>query len=100
MMEHEKNIKDPYVLELPAFQANEQYLESGVDQTLIDHLRRLLLEVAREFSFLYVYFNGMRNSLGRHIWIVSPRTDSHVALSVSQSTETVSLLPSGRSMMI
>lgn len=50
--EYEKIIKDPYVLEFLELPPNEHYYESDVEQALIDHLQKFLLELGRGFSFV------------------------------------------------
>ena len=50
--EYEKIIKDPYVLEFLDLPANEHYYESELEQALIDHLQKFLLELGRGFSFV------------------------------------------------
>lgn len=50
--EYEKIIKDPYVLEFLDLPANEHYYESTIEQALIDHLQKFLLELGRGFSFV------------------------------------------------
>ncbi len=50
--EYEKVIKDPYVLEFLDLPANEHYYESELEQALIDHLQKFLLELGRGFSFV------------------------------------------------
>lgn len=50
--EYEKIIKDPYVLEFLDLPANEHFYESDVEQALIDHLQKFLLELGRGFSFV------------------------------------------------
>ena len=43
---------DPYVLEFLNFPANEHFYESSLEQALIDHLQKFLLELGRGFSFV------------------------------------------------
>ena len=50
--EYEKIIKDPYVLEFLDLPANEHYYESELEQALIDHLQKFLLELGRGYSFV------------------------------------------------
>ena len=50
--EYEKIIRDPYVLEFLDLPANEQFYESSLEQALIDHLQKFLLELGRGFSFV------------------------------------------------
>ena len=50
--EYEQIIKDPYVLEFLDLPANEHFYESNVEQALIDHLQKFLLELGRGFSFV------------------------------------------------
>ena len=42
--EYERIIKDPYVLEFLNLPANEHFYESTLEQALIDHLQKFLLE--------------------------------------------------------
>ena len=65
--EYEKIIKDPYVLEFLDLPANEHYYESDVEQALIDHLQKFLLELGRGFSF--VARQKHFNADGRHFYI-------------------------------
>ena len=50
--EYEQIIKDPYVLEFLDLPANEHFYESSLEQALIDHLQKFLLELGRGFSFV------------------------------------------------
>lgn len=50
--EYEKIIKDPYVLEFLDLPQNEHFYESDLEQALIDHLQKFLLELGRGFSFV------------------------------------------------
>jgi len=50
--EYEKIIKDPYVLEFLNLPANEHFYESELEQALIDHLQKFLLELGRGYSFV------------------------------------------------
>ena len=50
--EYEQIIKDPYVLEFLNLPANEHFYESTLEQALIDHLQKFLLELGRGFSFV------------------------------------------------
>lgn len=65
--EYEKIIKDPYVLEFLDLPANEHYYESTLEQALIDHLQKFLLELGRGFSF--VARQKHFNIDGRHFYI-------------------------------
>ena len=65
--EYEKIIKDPYVLEFLDLPANEHYYESELEQALIDHLQKFLLELGRGFSF--VARQKHFNVDGRHFYI-------------------------------
>ena len=49
---YEKIIKDPYVLEFLDLLQNEHFYESELEQALIDHLQKFLLELGRGFSFV------------------------------------------------
>ena len=50
--EYEQIIKDPYVVEFLDLPANEHFYESNLEQALIDHLQKFLLELGRGFSFV------------------------------------------------
>jgi len=50
--EYEKIIKDPYVLEFLNLPANEHFYESELEQALINHLQKFLLELGRGYSFV------------------------------------------------
>ncbi len=65
--EYEKIIRDPYVLEFLNLPANEHFYESSLEQALIDHLQRFLLELGRGFAFIarQKHFNID----GRHFYI-------------------------------
>ena len=65
--EYEKIIKDPYVLEFLDLPANEHYYESDLEQALIDHLQKFLLELGRGYSF--VARQKHFNVEGRHFYI-------------------------------
>ena len=47
--EYEKIIKDPNVLEFLDLPANEHFYESELEQALIDHLQKFLLELGRGY---------------------------------------------------
>lgn len=65
--EYEKIIKDPYVLEFLNLPANEHYYESNLEQALIDHLQKFLLELGRGFSFVARQKHFVID--GRHFYI-------------------------------
>ena len=65
--EYEQIIKDPYVLEFLNLPANEHFYESDIEQALIDHLQKFLLEMGRGFSF--VARQKHFNIDGRHFYI-------------------------------
>ena len=50
--EYEKIIRDPYVLEFLDLPANPHFYEKDLEQALIDHLQKFLLELGRGFSFV------------------------------------------------
>lgn len=50
--EYESIIKDPYVLEFLDLPANEHFYESNLEEALINHLQKFLLELGRGFSFV------------------------------------------------
>ncbi len=45
-------IRDPYVLEFLGLEQNTSFYESNLEQALIDHLQKFLLELGRGFSFV------------------------------------------------
>lgn len=45
-------IRDPYVLEFLGLEQNSSFYESNLEQALIDHLQKFLLELGRGFSFV------------------------------------------------
>ena len=45
-------IRDPYVLEFLGLEQNASFYESDLEQALIDHLQKFLLELGRGFSFV------------------------------------------------
>lgn len=49
--EYEKIIRDPYVLEFWDLPANPHFYEKDLEQALIDHLQKFLLELGRGFCF-------------------------------------------------
>lgn len=60
-------IKDPYVLEFTGLPQGERYLESNLEQALIDKLREFLLELGKGFAFMA---RQQRITLdGQHYWI-------------------------------
>lgn len=65
--EYEKIIKDPYVLEFLNLPPNEHYYESELEQALMDHLQKFLLELGRGYSF--VARQKHFNVDGRHFYI-------------------------------
>lgn len=65
--EYERIIKDPYVLEFLDLPQNEHFYESELEQALIDHLQKFLLELGRGFSF--VSRQKHFNIDGRHFYI-------------------------------
>ena len=50
--EYEKIIRDPYVLEFLNLEQNPHFYEKELEQALIDHLQKFLLELGRGFSFV------------------------------------------------
>ena len=65
--EYETIVKDPYVLEFLNLPVNEHFYESDLEQALIEHLQKFLLELGRGFSFVarqkHINFDG------RHFYI-------------------------------
>jgi predicted nuclease of restriction endonuclease-like (RecB) superfamily len=60
-------IKDPYVLEFAGIPQHSGYLESDLEQALIDKLREFLLELGKGFAFMA---RQQRITLdGQHYWI-------------------------------
>lgn len=51
-VENEKIIRDPYVLEFLGLEQNPHFYEKELEQALIDHLQKFLLELGRGFSFV------------------------------------------------
>jgi predicted nuclease of restriction endonuclease-like (RecB) superfamily len=45
-------IRDPYVLEFLGIEQNASFFENDLEQALIDHLQKFLLELGRGFSFV------------------------------------------------
>lgn len=45
-------IKDPYVLEFLGLEGEAKFYEKDVEQAIIDHLQKFLLELGRGFSFV------------------------------------------------
>lgn len=45
-------IRDPYVLEFLGLEPNSSFFEKDLEQALIDHLQKFLLELGRGFSFV------------------------------------------------
>jgi len=60
-------IRDPYVLEFLGLSPNDDFFESDLEQALITHLQKFLLELGRGFSFVArqkrITFDG------RHFWV-------------------------------
>ena len=50
--EYEKIIRDPYVLEFLNLESNPHFYEKELEQAVIDHLQKFLLELGRGFSFV------------------------------------------------
>lgn len=50
-LEYEKIICDPYVFEFLDLPANPHFYEKDLEQALIDHLQKFLLELGRGFCF-------------------------------------------------
>lgn len=65
--EYTNIIKDPYVLEFLDLPPNEHYYESDLEEALITHLQKFLLELGRGFSF--VARQKHFNIDGRHFYI-------------------------------
>ncbi len=60
-------IKDPYVLEFTGLPQSERYLESDLEQALINKLREFLLELGKGFAFMA---RQQRITIdGQHYWI-------------------------------
>ena len=45
-------IRDPYVLEFLGLEGNTNFYEKDIEQAIIDHLQKFLLELGRGFSFV------------------------------------------------
>ncbi len=52
MKKPEDVIRDPYVLEFLGLTSNDDFHESDLEQALITHLQKFLLELGRGFSFV------------------------------------------------
>ena len=50
--EYERIIRDPHVLEFLDLEENPHFYEKELEQALIDHLQKFLLELGRGFSFV------------------------------------------------
>ena len=50
--EYERIIRDPYVLEFLDLPENPHFYEKDLEQAIIDHLQKFLLELGRGFSFV------------------------------------------------
>lgn len=60
-------VKDPYVLEFAGIPQHERYLETDLEQALIEKLREFLLELGKGFAFMA---RQQRITLdGQHYWI-------------------------------
>lgn len=66
-VEYERIIKDPYVLEFLNLPPNAHFYENDLEQALIDHLQKFLLELGKGFSF--VARQRHINIDGRHFYI-------------------------------
>ena len=55
-------IRDPYVLEFLGLEQAASFYESDIEQALIDHMQKFLLELGRGFSFVarqkHINFDG------------------------------------------
>lgn len=60
-------IRDPYVLEFLGLEPSASFFESDLEQALIEHLQKFLLELGRGFSF--VARQKRFNFDGRHFYI-------------------------------
>lgn len=60
--EYEKIIRDPYVLKFLNLNHNPNFYEKDLEQALINHLQKFLLELGRGFSFVarqkHIAFDG------------------------------------------
>ncbi|WP_303797277.1 PDDEXK nuclease domain-containing protein [Ruminococcus flavefaciens] len=59
--EYEKIIRDPYVLEFLDLPENPHFYEKDLEQAIIDHLQKFLLELGRGFSFVARQGQGISN---------------------------------------
>lgn len=48
----ENIIRDPYVLEFQRLSPNDDFYESDLEEALITHLQKFLLELGRGFSYV------------------------------------------------
>ena len=102
-------IRDPYVLELLGLEQNASFYESELEQALIDHLQKFLLELERGFSFVarqkrftfdgehfYIYTREMMNegdNLPIGIVLCAGKSESVVRYTLPEDNHQV-LLPS------
>lgn len=60
--EYENIIRDPYVLEFLGLDANPHFYEKELEQAIIEHLQKFLLELGRGFSYVarqkHITFDG------------------------------------------
>ncbi len=66
----EDALKDPYVLEFLGLEEKEKWLESDLEQALMDHLQKLLLELGKGFMFVARQFRISINNEHYHIDLV------------------------------
>ncbi len=64
---YESIIKDPYVLEFLDLPANDHFYETNLEEALINHLQKFLLELGRGFSFVARQKHFVID--GRHFYI-------------------------------
>jgi len=67
-MEARDIIKDPYVLEFLALQANPGFYEQELEQAIIDKLQNFLLELGKGFSFVARQYRFTTES-GKHFYV-------------------------------
>ena len=66
----EDALKDPFVLEFLGLDENEKWLESDLEQALMDHLQKFLLELGTGFMFVNRQYRISINNEHYHIDLV------------------------------
>lgn len=66
----EDALKDPYVLEFLGLEEREKWLESDLEQALMDHLQKFIMELGKGFMFVARQFRISINNEHYHIDLV------------------------------